>query len=268
MPNRNLKIEQNSWKTRGLCMGTCLWNLNSKSYWHCPITNDNYWPVPHGPSSRVDTTIIDPELTMAFLTLFLLLQVFNFDDIRYPQSVAITEFNDIFGTSEHQYCTALPFVMSLTSLSNSCALTLPLPSSHPLPSWHHLHQTPSLRPFRAHVVMHQIQVRQTGVLFQCLGQSLAGGKRFERHDEAHSTHPDVALFPYLLEGVPTGFDSPITASNCFPLSHRKKYAKFACSSSHSHLKMLVPGSKNAWNNKKSMGHQGYTALLICYALHF
>ena len=31
MPNRNLKIEQNSWKTRGLCMGTCLWNLNSKS---------------------------------------------------------------------------------------------------------------------------------------------------------------------------------------------------------------------------------------------
>ena len=30
--------------------------------------------------------------------------------------------------------------------------------------------------------------------------------------------PDVALFPYLLEGVPTGFDGPIQSSNCFPLS--------------------------------------------------
>ena len=47
----------------------------------------------------------------------------------------------------------------------------------------------------------------------------------------------------------------------------KKYAKFACSSSHSHLNMLVPGSKKTWNNKKSMGHQGYTALPICYTLH-
>ena len=69
---------------------------------------------------------------MAFLNLFLLLQVFNFDDFRYPQSVVITDFNDIFGTSENQYCTALPFVISLTSLSNSCALTLPLQFLHTL----------------------------------------------------------------------------------------------------------------------------------------
>ena len=69
---------------------------------------------------------------MVFLNLFLLLQVFNFDDFRYPQSVVITDFNDIFGTSEHQYCTALPFVISLTSLSNSCALTLPLQFLHTL----------------------------------------------------------------------------------------------------------------------------------------
>ena len=70
--------QRNSWKTRGLCMGTCLWNLNSKSYWHYPNTNDSYWPVPHGPSSRVDTTIIDPELTMAFLNLFLLFASIQF----------------------------------------------------------------------------------------------------------------------------------------------------------------------------------------------
>ena len=69
---------------------------------------------------------------MAFLNLFLLLQVFNFDDFRYPQSVVITDFNYIFGTSEHQYCTALPFVISMTSLSNSCALTIPLQFLHTL----------------------------------------------------------------------------------------------------------------------------------------
>ena len=69
---------------------------------------------------------------MVFLNLFFLLQVFNFDDFRYPQSVVITDFSDIFGTSEHQYCTALPFVTSLTSLSNSCALTLPLQFLHTL----------------------------------------------------------------------------------------------------------------------------------------
>ena len=32
--------------------------------------------------------------------------------------------------------------------------------------------------------------------------------------------PDVALFPYLLDGVPTGFDEPIRASNCFPVCPR------------------------------------------------
>lgn len=36
---------------------------------------------------------------------------------------------------------------------------------------------------------------------------------------AHIMHdPDVALFPYLQAGVPTGFDGPITPSNCFPLA--------------------------------------------------
>ena len=73
-----------------------------------------------------------------------------------------------------------------------CQTAVPWPflclSSHPLPSWHHHHQTPSLCPFRADVVLLQIQMSQTGVLFQGLGQSLAGGKRFEKHDEAHSTH--------------------------------------------------------------------------------
>ena len=39
-------------------------------------------------------------------------------------------------------------------------------SSHPLPLWHHLHQTPSLRPFRADVVLRQIQDVQGGVLFR------------------------------------------------------------------------------------------------------
>ena len=110
-------------------MGTCLWNLNSKSYWHCPhhqrqlLTSTpwtefagwhhNHWPWTYNGF---------------FESIYSFLQVFNFDDFRYPQSVVITDFSDIFGTSEsseHQYCTALPFVISLTSLSNSCALTLP-----------------------------------------------------------------------------------------------------------------------------------------------
>ena len=59
-------------------------------------------------------------------------------------------------------------------------------SSHPLPSWHHLHQTPSLRPFRADVVLRQIQDVQGGVLFQCRGHSLAGDKPFEKHDDEDS----------------------------------------------------------------------------------
>ena len=59
----------------------------------------------------------------------------------------------------------------------------------PLPSWHHPHQTdqtPSLRPFRADVVIFQIQVRQSGVLLQGLRQSLAGDTWLERHE--WSTH--------------------------------------------------------------------------------
>ena len=119
-------------------MGTCLWNLNSK-YWHCPITNESYWPVPHGPSSLVDPTIIDPELTMAFLNLLLVLQVFNFDDAIARQTAVIERCSPIEwdrrrGTSiEHQYCTASTFDISLMSLSNSCALTLPLPFFTPSP---------------------------------------------------------------------------------------------------------------------------------------
>ena len=56
-------------------------------------------------------------------------------------------------------------------------------SSHPLPSWHHLHQTPSLRPFRVDVVLPQIQDVQGGVLFQCRGHSLAGDKPHDEHDD-------------------------------------------------------------------------------------
>ena len=69
---------------------------------------------------------------MAFLNRLLLLQVFNFDDFRYPQSVVITDFNDVFGTSEHQYCTGLPFVISLMSLSYGGVLILPLQFLHTL----------------------------------------------------------------------------------------------------------------------------------------
>ena len=67
-------------------------------------------------------------------------------------------------------------------------------SSHPLPSWHHLHQTPSLRPFRADVVLRQIQDVQGGVLFQCRGQSLAGDTPFEKHDDEDSTHTHTHLY--------------------------------------------------------------------------
>ena len=53
-----------------------------------------------------------------------------------------------------------------------------------LPSWHHLHQTPSLRIVVADVVAQQIQVRQGGVLLQGLGQSLAGDTWLKKRDEA------------------------------------------------------------------------------------
>lgn len=44
--------------------------------------------------------------------------------------------------------------------------------------------------------------------------------------------PDVALFPYLLEGVPTGFDGPIQPSNCFPLSQPDESAESPLLSVH------------------------------------
>ena len=67
------------------------------------------------------------------------------------------------------------------------AMSWPFPAM--LPSWHHPHQTPSLRPFRANlVVILQVQFRQGGVLFEAFSQSLAVDTWLEKHDEAHSTH--------------------------------------------------------------------------------
>ena len=108
--------------------------------------------------------------------------------LKIPQSPVITNFNRM-NASGNRRCVVSPFVISLMSLSYGCVLILPFCiSSHPLPSWHHPHQTPSLNPFRADVVGPQIQAHQTGVLFQCRGQSLAGDTWLEKHDEAHSTH--------------------------------------------------------------------------------
>ena len=206
-------------------------------------------------------------------------------------------------------------------------------SSHPLPSGHHPHQTPSLGPFISdvHVVIIQIQVRQTGVLFQGLGQSLAGDTWLTvRNTYRAASTFNISLMSLSYGGVlilPLQFlhtlsphDTILTEQTkhqafapsgpmlfepkfryvrlefCFKASARawqetndlrntmkhtahtyRKVAKCfhscesSCISSHSHLKMLLPGSKNAWNfawNDKSMGHQFYTALLICYTLHF
>ena len=146
---------------------------------------------------------------MAFLNLFLLLQVFNVHDFRYPQSVVITDFNDIFGTSKHQYCTALPFVISLTSLSNSCALTLPLQFLHTLSPHDTIftkHQafTPS-----GPMLFHR-KSRYVRPEFCCNASARAWQKTHDlRNRMKHTAH---------------------IVKNC------KTYAKFACSSSHSHLK--------------------------------
>ena len=48
------------------------------------------------------------------------------------------------------------------------------------------HQTPSLSPFISDVVVPKIQLRQGGVLFQGLGQRLAGDTWLEKHND--STH--------------------------------------------------------------------------------
>ena len=47
MPNRNLKIEQNSWKTRGLCMATCLWNHQRQLLTSTPWTEFAGWHHNH-----------------------------------------------------------------------------------------------------------------------------------------------------------------------------------------------------------------------------
>ena len=59
-----------------------------------------------------------------------------------------------------------------------------------LHSWHHRHQTdqtPSLWPFISDVVEPQMQPRQGGVLFQGLGQSLAGDTWLEKHEWSTQT---------------------------------------------------------------------------------
>ena len=57
--------------------------------------------------------------------------------------------------------------------------------------------------------------------------------------------PDVALFPYLLEGVPTGFDGPIQSSNCFPLSQPDDSAESPLLSVH-HCTLIDEEVKNGW----------------------
>jgi len=57
-----------------------------------------------------------------------------------------------------------------TSLSNGCILLLAMPFFHLFS--HHPRQTPSLGPFIAELVPHQIQVLQGGVLFEVFGQGL------------------------------------------------------------------------------------------------
>ena len=187
MPNRNLKVEQNSWKTRGLCMGTCLWNLNSKSYWHCPITNDstpwtefagwhhNHWSWTYNGFFESISSFASIQFwwfSVSSISCHHRLQWYIFW-APIVHCVAFRHFPDL---TFKQLCLDPSFAVLHTL------------------SWQHLHQTPSLGPFRARVVEGQIQVRQTGVLFQGLGQSLAGDKRLEKHDDEDSTHtsPKVA----------------------------------------------------------------------------
>ena len=68
-------------------------------------------------------------------------------------------------------------------------------SSLRFPSWphRHRHQIPSLSPFRADVVILQIQVRQGGILFEAFSQSLAVDTWLEKHHEAHNTHYTAKL---------------------------------------------------------------------------
>jgi len=63
-----------------------------------------------------------------------------------------------------------PLSISLTSLSIACVLILPL-----CPFFgYHPHQKPSLRSVIADLVMPQIKVDQSRVLFEAFGQGLTG----------------------------------------------------------------------------------------------
>ena len=99
---------------------------------------------------------------------------------KHPNHLS-SQISTGMNASGNQGCIALPFVISRMSLSYARA-------SLPLPSCPHPHQTPSLRPFRADVANYQTQLGQSGVLFQGLGQRLAGDTWLEKHDEAHSTN--------------------------------------------------------------------------------
>ena len=173
---------------------------------------------------------------MAFLNLFLLLQVFYLDDFRYPQSVVITDFNDIFGTSEHQYCTALPFVISLNSLSNSCALTLPLQFLH------------TLSPHDPIFTKHQA-CSPSGLMRPMLLRSKFRFVRVEfcfkasarAWQETHDLRNTMKHTAHIVKNCKKRRNLPVV----LPIPIRQQ-----------------------GNNEKSMGHQGYTALPICYTLHF
>ena len=68
-----------------------------------------------------------------------------------------------------------PFSISLTSLSSGCILIFPMKSCGPFRFCRtHPHQRPRLCPFNPDLVTQQIQVHQSRVLFETLGQGLTG----------------------------------------------------------------------------------------------
>ena len=78
----------------------------------------------------------------------------------------------------------MAFLSLLSPISPSTS-SVWIPTAVPFPSWlvpqhpHHLHQTPSLSPFRANVVEMQIQVCQGRVVLQSLCQSLTADKHLQ-----------------------------------------------------------------------------------------
>ena len=215
------------------------------------------------------------------------------------------------------------FVICLTSLSNSCALTLPLPFFTPSPLM--TPSSPNTKPSSLQGRCCSLTKISSSDWSSVSGPRPEPGRRHMTYSKKHLPRcidlrhfPDVTFKQLCLDPSSAISSHPLPSWHhpqtkhqalapsgptllllnnrrarlefCFRASARawletndlrntmkhtahivkncKKYAIFACSSSHSHLKMLVPGSKNTWNNKKSMGHQGYTALPICYTLHF